>query len=137
VFASLADEIPVSLLDPSASQTKDDADSEMDESVFDGGAARTTTALDRSIFSSRLAFLARYRDFHALYARGELGTALVLLVSLFANNAAPKRFQAVMLLDSVPLLEGKRVFQSSSLVLTADWVSFHRPQRDLLLSRCL
>jgi nuclear pore complex protein Nup85 len=129
-FTSLVDEIPVSLLDPSAShhglfKGEGEGDFEMndddDGSVISQGGApstmrgaattatagTTTIALDRSVFSSRLAFLARYRDFHALYARGELSSAFALLVSLLANNAAPKRFQAVMLLDSMALLEGE------------------------------
>ena len=56
------------------------------------------------IATTRLGFLARYRDFHALYASGERRAAAELLVLLMSSNAAPKRFWAVMLLDSVALL---------------------------------
>lgn len=51
-------------------------------------------------YSSRLSFLARYRDFFALYARGERKQAATLLVLLFSSNVAPKNFYAVSILSS-------------------------------------
>lgn len=51
-------------------------------------------------YSSRLSFLARYRDFFALYARGERKQAATLLVLLFSSNVAPKSFYAVSILSS-------------------------------------
>lgn len=46
-------------------------------------------------YSSRLSFLARYRDFFALYARGERRDAASLLVLLLTSGVAPKAFYAV------------------------------------------
>ncbi|GAA5836589.1 hypothetical protein JCM9279_000436 [Rhodotorula babjevae] len=56
-------------------------------------------------YTARLTFLARYRDFFALYASGAHLEAAQLLVLLLTSGVAPKRFWAIMLLDSVPLLE--------------------------------
>ena len=76
--------------------------------AFDAGDAANDTGYGagRSLFSSRLAFLAGYRDFHRLYAEGQLRAAAELLVVLLTSNAAPERFWAVLLVDAIPLLEG-------------------------------
>ncbi|RUP45641.1 hypothetical protein BC936DRAFT_147911 [Jimgerdemannia flammicorona] len=57
-------------------------------------------------FSDRLAFLARYREFHDLYKAEKYHEAGKLLVLLLTSNAAPKSFWPILLLDSVTLLEG-------------------------------
>lgn len=44
-----------------------------------------------------LNFLARYRDFFALYARGDRKQAAGLLVLLLTSKVAPKSFYAVRL----------------------------------------
>ena len=65
-------------------------------------------ALDRharGFFSKRLAFLARFRDLHRLYADGQWAAAAELLVELVTTEAAPERFLAVLLVDAIPLLE--------------------------------
>ena len=67
---------------------------------------RGMAAADRAVFASRLAFLARYRDFHALHASGARGEAARLLVQLLTSLIAPRPFWPVLLLDAVPLLEG-------------------------------
>lgn len=59
----------------------------------------------RGFFSKRLAFLARFRDFHRLYADGQWAAAAGLLVELVTTEAAPERFLAVLLVDAIPLLE--------------------------------
>lgn len=74
--------------------------------ISDNNEAMHANAL-RLVGSTRLGFLARYRDFHALYASGERRSAAELLVLLMSSNAAPKRFWAIMLLDSVALLNCK------------------------------
>lgn len=56
---------------------------------------------------ARLSFLARYRDFLALYAAGARRDAAQLLVLLLTSGVAPKKWWAVMLLDAVPLLESE------------------------------
>lgn len=48
-------------------------------------------------FSSKLSFLARYRDFFAFYARGDRRQAAGLLVLLLTSGVAPKSFYAVSL----------------------------------------
>jgi nuclear pore complex protein Nup85 len=58
-----------------------------------------------TLFSKRLAFLARFRDFHRLYADGQWTAAASLLVELVTTEAAPERFLAVLLVDAIPLLE--------------------------------
>ncbi|SNX87012.1 uncharacterized protein MEPE_05722 [Melanopsichium pennsylvanicum] len=59
----------------------------------------------RGFFSNRLAFLARFRDFHRLYTDGQWAAAAGLLVELVTTEAAPERFLAVLLVDAIPLLE--------------------------------
>lgn len=56
-------------------------------------------------FSSKLSFLARYRDFFALYARGDRRQAAGLLVLLLTSGVAPKGFYAVSFPLSFHLLE--------------------------------
>jgi nuclear pore complex protein Nup85 len=90
---------------------------------LDAGDAANDTGygVGRSLFSSRLAFLAGYRDFHRLYAEGQLRAAAELLVVLLTSNAAPERFWAVLLVDAIPLLEGAcNAAGVAELSLTAD-----------------
>lgn len=60
-------------------------------------------------YSARLSFIARFRDFVALYARGEKDQAAALLVRLISTNVAPVAFYGVMLLDAVALLESDEI----------------------------
>ncbi|KAI3484875.1 hypothetical protein L1887_51929 [Cichorium endivia] len=83
-FDEIVDSVPTSLLAPPD-----------DEREF----GRPT------LFSKRLAFLARFRDFHRLYADGQWTAAASLLVELVTTEAAPERFLAVLLVDAIPLLE--------------------------------
>ncbi|GAA5853785.1 hypothetical protein JCM8547_007448 [Rhodosporidiobolus lusitaniae] len=105
-FISHVDSIPTSLLRPSASPSSmpgspssstasDDLDPYLPHS--------TPSAL--APYSSRLSFLARYRDFFALYASGSRREAAALLVLMLTSGVAPKRVWGVMLLDALPLLE--------------------------------
>lgn len=66
-----------------------------------------TYGKDRSLYSERLAFLGKYRDFHKLYSEERLHEATAVLVSTLIENQAPERFWAVLLLDSIPLLESE------------------------------
>ena len=92
-FVSLVDSIPSSLLAPTG-----DFESELENSPF---------GPSKAFFSRRLAFLARYRDMHRLYAEGALRPAAQLLVELMTSEAAPESFLAVLLVDAIPLLEGE------------------------------
>jgi len=117
---SLIDSIPTSLLRPSTSPAQNNFSlSSLDmfspigqeysfNSHEDDSATKEMHANAVALVAStRLGFLARYRDFHALYASGERIAAAELLVLLMSSNAAPKKFWAIMLLDSVALLNCK------------------------------
>ena len=54
-----------------------------------------------------------YRDFLEAYGVGEKRRAAELLVKMLVNGVAPMGFWAVLLLDSVPLLEGESRLLSS------------------------
>ncbi|GAA5942978.1 hypothetical protein JCM3775_000221 [Rhodotorula graminis] len=96
-FIAHVDSIPTSLLRPPSSAPPSPS------SPSDLPALSPSAAL--APYTARLTFLARYRDFFALYASGAHLEAAQLLVLLLTSGVAPKRFWAVMLLDSVPLLE--------------------------------
>lgn len=59
------------------------------------------------VLASKLSFLPMYRDFLEAYKLGEKRRAAELLVKMLVNGVAPMGFWAVLLLDSVPLLEGE------------------------------
>ncbi|KAI5478837.1 nuclear pore complex protein Nup85 [Pseudohyphozyma bogoriensis] len=90
-FIHHVDSIPTSLLRP-RQRSEDGMDDGEDEP-------------DIAATNPRLEFLARYRDFFALYSRGERRMAAELLVLLLTSGIAPRRFWAVMFLDVVPLLQ--------------------------------
>ncbi|KAH8929346.1 Nucleoporin, Nup85-like protein [Atractiella rhizophila] len=103
-FASCVDSIPTSLLRPSSPPPEA---ASMD---IDGSFPQTP---NRTL-SAKLNFLARYRDFQALYARGERAEAAEVLVNLLIGRQAPKSFWAVMLVDALPLLEESEPLISST-----------------------
>ncbi|KAL8279181.1 hypothetical protein RQP46_008437 [Phenoliferia psychrophenolica] len=103
-FIKHVDSIPTSLLRPPASNASSIMEDEDEEEYNE----RT----HNHPYSSRLSFLARYRDFFALYARGERREAAVLLILLLTSGVAPKGFYAVMMLDVVPLLESPELLIS-------------------------
>ncbi|KAM0752697.1 Nucleoporin, Nup85-like protein [Meredithblackwellia eburnea MCA 4105] len=104
-FIAHVDSIPTSLLRPQASSRSSSPMSTGDNFDNDPLAASLP-------YSSRLTFLARYRDFFALYAREERREAAQLLVLLLTSRIAPIGFWAVMLLDVVPLLDTPDIFVS-------------------------
>ncbi|KAG8194792.1 hypothetical protein JTE90_017233 [Oedothorax gibbosus] len=63
------------------------------------------------LISDKLTFIGKYCEFHKLHSQHELKSAASLLVSLIASKIAPPKFQALLLLDALPLLE------SSELIL--------------------
>ncbi|CBQ69050.1 conserved hypothetical protein [Sporisorium reilianum SRZ2] len=97
-FNKIVDSFPSSLISPS-----DGLDLNGDELGDEQHLALDKHA--RGFFSKRLAFLARFRDFHRLYADGQWAAAAGLLVELVTTEAAPERFLAVLLVDAIPLLE--------------------------------
>jgi nuclear pore complex protein Nup85 len=118
---SLIDSIPTSLLRPSpttasaavqssyeffspTSPMHNDRSADHDMDPTTGEMHQNALLL---VKTTRLGFLARYRDFHALYASGDRIAAAELLTLLMSSNVAPKKFWAIMLLDSVALLNGE------------------------------
>ncbi|BGP42672.1 hypothetical protein JCM10449v2_006684 [Rhodotorula kratochvilovae] len=106
-FIAHVDSIPTSLLRPSASSPPSSPSSTL---------PALSPAASLAPFTARLTFLARYRDFFALYASGARLEAAQLLVLLLTSGVAPKRFWAVMLLDAVPLLEATPPLLDSSAI---------------------
>ncbi|EST08859.1 Nucleoporin Nup85-like protein [Kalmanozyma brasiliensis GHG001] len=97
-FIQIVDSFPSSLISPA-----DGLDLDGEDLNDEQGLALNKHA--RGFFSNRLAFLARFRDFHRLYADGQWAAAAGLLVELVTTEAAPERFLAVLLVDAIPLLE--------------------------------
>ncbi|KAM0786288.1 hypothetical protein ACM66B_001767 [Microbotryomycetes sp. NB124-2] len=96
-FIKHVDSIPTSLLTPSSTRQV--------ENPFNHDDTYLESIVPFAPVSSRLSFLARYRDFFAFYARGDKRQAAGLLVLLLSSNVVPKKFVAVMLLDAIPLLQ--------------------------------
>lgn len=97
-FNQIVDSFPSSLVSPSDGLDLHGEDIDDEQNVVLDKHAR-------GFFSKRLAFLARFRDFHRLYADGQWAAAAGLLVELVTTEAAPERFLAVLLVDAIPLLE--------------------------------
>lgn len=104
-FVRMVDAIPPSLLRPVARAPDRFAlhQAQMDEDDEDDG----EFGAGKTMYSSPLAFLARYRDFHNLYAMRELRGAAEMLVLLLSSGIAPERFWAVLVFDAIPLFEGE------------------------------
>lgn len=109
-FVKAVDSLPTSLLRP-ASFANDDAEL---PSTLNSPSAFSLSHLPSHTFDSlrpilsHLSFLARYRDFMALYAvPNQRREAAELLVLLLTSGIAPRKWWPVMLLDSVPLLESE------------------------------
>ena len=59
-----------------------------------------------SVFASRLTFLAEFRDYLLFISQGARDRAAVRLVDLLRSGVAPIGMWAVLLVESVELLEG-------------------------------
>lgn len=105
-FCQAVDSIPSSLLYASARKVEMD---QMEAMEIGAGLPDTFSKVilgsTSNLSSSRLAFLARYRDFHREYVTGNLTQAASLLVELLTSGVAPENFWAVLLIDAVPLLQ--------------------------------
>ena len=69
-----------------------------------------------TVFASRLAFLSEFRDYLLFGRQDARDRAAGRLVNLLTAGIAPVRFWAVILVESIPLLEGQ--FVSS---ISTDW----------------
>jgi nuclear pore complex protein Nup85 len=116
-FCTAVDSIPISLLTgPEGKEhdgaTVDDMRSDLDKN----GTLDVLMSQDVNLtITSRLVFLARYRDFHRLYTQNDLRSAAALLAELVASNTAPEPFRAILLIDAIPLLQNEQ-----GLLLTSD-----------------
>ncbi|GAA6038252.1 hypothetical protein JCM8097_003905 [Rhodosporidiobolus ruineniae] len=106
-FVAHVDAIPTSLLRPRTSTSPPASPSGSIVSLPSSPLSSLPLSADDALapYSARLSFLARYRDFFALYAAGNRAEAAALLVLLLTSGVAPKRWWAVMLIDVLPLLE--------------------------------
>lgn len=66
-----------------------------------------TTPSAVSIFASRLAFLSEFRDYLLYTAQGARDMAAQKLVGLLTSGIAPVGMWAVLLVESIGLLEGE------------------------------
>lgn len=67
-----------------------------------------------AVFTARLAFLAEFRDYLLFLTQGARDRAAEKLVNLLTSGIAPQSLWAVLLAESVPLLEGQSWFISVS-----------------------
>lgn len=136
---SFIDDIPTSLLQPASFSLQENHEGDMEEDEYVKQERQHAAVLAAG---TRLAFLARYRDFHALYASGARREAGELLVLLMSSNAAPKRFWCIMLIDAVTLLNGELGNHMCVQVTAADYKCADsniliNEQDTLELMRCL
>ncbi|GAA5821729.1 hypothetical protein JCM11251_000992 [Rhodosporidiobolus azoricus] len=111
-FINHVDSIPTSLLRPnpsnSASEPSSPTSSTFSSPSDEADLFPSAPPSALTPYSSTLSFLARYRDFFALYSRdggSQRGEAARLLVLLLTSGVCPEGWRAVGLLDCLPLLE--------------------------------
>ncbi|KAA1082739.1 hypothetical protein PGT21_012664 [Puccinia graminis f. sp. tritici] len=109
-FARLVDEIPSSLLHPTAPALRPGLFFDPPTQQQSG---RTPHEKPQpNLNSSKLLFLSRYRDMHSYYSKGERKLAAETLVGLMTTEIAPKPWWAVCLIDVIPLLEDDEILIS-------------------------
>lgn len=101
-FCAMVDSIPLSLLNRASQQMDEDnsppsASNELVDKIM--------PSQHSSFHTSRLLFLAKYRDFHRLHTENDLRSAAALLVELLTSNLVPEPYRAVLLVDSLPFLQ--------------------------------
>ncbi len=64
-----------------------------------------------SVFASRLTFLSEFRDYLLFVQQGVKDRAAARLVNLLISGIAPAAFWAVLLVESITLLEGESVYR--------------------------
>ncbi|XP_054716603.1 nuclear pore complex protein Nup85-like [Uloborus diversus] len=64
------------------------------------------------LVSDKLTFVGKYCEFHKLFNDRNFKAAASLLVSLISSEIAPSKFQVIMLLDAMPLLEASELIFS-------------------------
>jgi hypothetical protein len=68
----------------------------------------------KSLYNTKINFLARYKQFHELYREKHYKKAGSLLIQLLTSEIAPKTFWCIILIDAVPLLESEQIIFNSS-----------------------
>ncbi|KAL1411069.1 hypothetical protein Q8F55_002016 [Vanrija albida] len=81
-----------------------------DFSEYDGAISKTTMVM----FASRLTFLSEFRDYLLYLGQGVKDKAASKLVGLLTSSIAPVEFWAVLLAESVDLLEDQQILFSSN-----------------------
>lgn len=105
-FARLVDEVPSSLLHPTAPALRPALFFDLPTvQAPDGLGTMDGYKPQPNLNSSKLLFLSRYRDMHSYYSKGERKLAAETLIGLMTTEIAPKRWWAVCLIDVIPLLE--------------------------------
>ncbi|ORX63304.1 Nucleoporin, Nup85-like protein [Anaeromyces robustus] len=72
------------------------------------------TINQKSLYNTKINFLARYKQFHELYKDGQYNKAGSLLIQLLTSEIAPKTFWSIILIDAIPLLESEQIIFNSS-----------------------
>lgn len=103
--SSLLDQAPTHLLHQAQAQPRDPFDPL--SSAFPSAEDATAEVPVSLIAASKLSFLAKFRDFLLFLDRGDRELAAQTLVNVLTSEVAPIGFWAVLLVDSVPLLEGE------------------------------
>ncbi|MCO5566109.1 hypothetical protein L7F22_019785 [Adiantum nelumboides] len=105
-FCAMVDSIPLSLLNRASQQMDEDGINTINSSSASDDLTDKIMPLQNSSFqTSRLLFLAKYRDFHRLHTESDLRSAAALLVELLTSNLVPEPYRAVLLVDSLPFLQ--------------------------------
>ncbi|KAG4084731.1 Nucleoporin, Nup85-like protein [Neocallimastix lanati (nom. inval.)] len=68
----------------------------------------------KTLYNSKINFLARYKEFHELYREKQYKKAGSLLIQLLTSEIAPKSFWSIILVDAIPLLESEQIIFNSS-----------------------
>ncbi|KAG4093280.1 nucleoporin Nup85-like protein [Neocallimastix lanati (nom. inval.)] len=68
----------------------------------------------KTLYNSKINFLARYKQFHELYKKKQYSKAGSLLIQLLTSEIAPKAFWSIILVDAIPLLESEQIIFNSS-----------------------
>ena len=98
-FLRIIETLPTSLLNDAPLALK-----QLEET---GAVLDLTTPSAVSVFASRLAFLSEFRDYLLFTAQGAKELAAGKVVGLLTSGIAPVGIWAVLLLESVALLEGE------------------------------
>ncbi|WVR05312.1 hypothetical protein IAU60_002326 [Kwoniella sp. DSM 27419] len=111
-FLGLVETLPPTLLSEAPTALAELQQIQPDLTTVSGLDVPSASAL--SVFASRLTFLAEFRDYLLFLAQGARDRAATRLVGLLTSNIAPVAFWAVLLVESITLLEDADILFSSN-----------------------